>query len=209
MENEIIENIKGPNVIIAGPGTGKTKTLVDKTKFLINHLFDKKIYNQGIIVCTFTNKATDELKQRLYSQIEIDKLSKIKLFIGTIHKICIDLIKNYGGDEYLNYNLLNEENQTLYIYKKLPNFGYPEKFETAQTMAELFSRINDLDLSKNDLDKIIHKDLKKLAIDEHQIYQEMLKRNKYFDFSTVQKAMLDLLKKKSFKEKIKKDYNFF
>ena len=209
MENEIIENIKGVNVIIAGPGTGKTKTLVDKTKFLINHLFDKKIYNQGIIICTFTNKATDELKQRLYSQIEIDKLSKIKLFIGTIHKICIDLIKNYGGDEYLNYNLLNEENQTLYIYKKLPNFGYPEKFETAQTMAELFSRINDLDLSKNDLDKIIHKDLKKLAIDEHQIYQEMLKRNKYFDFSTVQKAMLDLLKKKSFKEKIKKNYNFF
>ncbi len=31
MKNEIIENIKGPNVIIAGPGTGKTKTLVDKT----------------------------------------------------------------------------------------------------------------------------------------------------------------------------------
>ena len=80
MQNEIIENIKGPNVIIAGPGTGKTKTLVDKTKYLINFLFDKKIYNQGIIVCTFTNKATDELKQRLYSKIEIEKLSKVSAF---------------------------------------------------------------------------------------------------------------------------------
>ena len=209
MKNEIIENIKGPNVIIAGPGTGKTKTLVDKTKHLINYLFDKKIYNQGIVVCTFTNKATEELKQRLYSQIEIEKLSKIKLFIGTIHKICIDLIKNYGGDEYLNYNLLNEENQTLYVYKKLPNFGYPEKFETAQTMADVFSRINDLNFSKSDLNKIIDKDLKKLATEEHSIYQEMLKRDKYFDFSTVQKAMLELLKNKTFKYKIKKEYNFF
>ena len=209
MQNEIIENIKGPNVIIAGPGTGKTKTLVDKTKYLINFLFNKKIYNQGIIVCTFTNKATDELKQRLYSKIEIEKLSKIKLFIGTIHKICIDLIKNYGGDEYLNYNLLNEENQTLYVYKKLPNFGYTEKFETAQTMADVFSRINDLNISKRDLDKIIHKDLKDLATDKHSIYQEMLKRDKYFDFSTVQKAMLELLKNKTFKNKIKKEYNFF
>ena len=55
--------------------------------------------------------------------------------------------------------VLNEENQTLYVYKKLPNFGYPEKFETAQTMADVFSRINDLNFSKSDLDKIIHKDL--------------------------------------------------
>ena len=73
----------------------------------------------------------------------------------------------------------------------------------------MFSRINDLNISKSDLNKIINKDLKKLATEEHSIYQEMLKRDKYFDFSTVQKAMLELLKNKTVKYKIKKEYNFF
>ena len=59
---EAVNTVKGPVVIIAGPGTGKTKTLVER---VVNILVNEKTEPNKIILTTFTNKAARELFQRL------------------------------------------------------------------------------------------------------------------------------------------------
>ena len=53
---EAVNTVKGPVVIIAGPGTGKTKTLVERT---VNIIVNKKVEAKKIMITTFTNKAAN------------------------------------------------------------------------------------------------------------------------------------------------------
>ena len=59
--------IKGPTLVIAGPGTGKTTFLVKECIEIV-----KSENFKGIILCTFTNKSANELKERLESQVSIN-----------------------------------------------------------------------------------------------------------------------------------------
>jgi DNA helicase II / ATP-dependent DNA helicase PcrA len=58
-----IEHTKGPRLVIAGPGAGKTRVIIEKCVYLIN---ETGIKPENILVTTFTNKARDELYDRLY-----------------------------------------------------------------------------------------------------------------------------------------------
>ena len=80
----------GPKIILAGPGTGKTTSLVNEVFSLLNNVNSDV---KGIIICTFTRKATEELKTRLYSKIPYEKVNKINLVIGTIHSMLPFIIK--------------------------------------------------------------------------------------------------------------------
>ena len=76
---------KGPAIIVAGPGTGKTLTLTRRVAFLINH---KKIPAEKIMAITFTNKAAEEMQRRL------NKLLGHSLntpYVATFHAFCFDL----------------------------------------------------------------------------------------------------------------------
>jgi len=64
---EAVETVNGPVVIIAGPGTGKTKTLVERT---VNILVNKEVEAKKIMITTFTNKAAKELELRINERLE-------------------------------------------------------------------------------------------------------------------------------------------
>lgn len=76
--------------VIAGPGTGKTKTLISRIAFLINEFGADP---SDITAVTFTNKAARELKERLAAVIE-DKKSVKAVKVGTFHSICLKHLKN-------------------------------------------------------------------------------------------------------------------
>ncbi len=61
-QKKAIETIKGPLLIIAGPGSGKTRVLIMRT---LNLLLVQKVPPNRILLCTFTEKATGQLKERL------------------------------------------------------------------------------------------------------------------------------------------------
>lgn len=83
--------------VIAGPGTGKTKTLVDKIVYLVNH---RKISPSQITAVTFTNQAASEMKERLAEKL--GKECNIKdMTIGTFHSICLNLLRKWGEDVIL------------------------------------------------------------------------------------------------------------
>ena len=91
----------GNLLITACPGSGKTRVLTHKVAFELDNLSNPKQY---VVALKFTNRATDEIKER------IDKLNinTEQLWAGTIHSFCLDwIIKPYAGYHKLLKNGFN------------------------------------------------------------------------------------------------------
>ena len=88
MEN-YIKKFKGPCVILAGAGTGKTYSIVEKIKYLI----EKKIYKPEEIVClTFSNEAVNTIRQRIFPFLKNNQ----EPIIRTFHAFCADILRKHG-----------------------------------------------------------------------------------------------------------------
>ena len=96
-QKEIVYS-KSRNIVVrAGAGSGKTRVLTERIKYLLQ----KGIKPESIVAFTFTNMAADELKERL-SDIE----GYDKMFIGTIHSYANYILKRFGN---VHYELLTDE----------------------------------------------------------------------------------------------------
>ena len=115
-------NESKPLVVNAGPGSGKTRILVERVVYLINEL---KKDPSSILVITYTRKATQELKDRLINDTElsIEVVSEIR--ISTVHGFCRHLIATF---ERVPYNYLNRYGEkSLFFTKFKKDLGF-EKY---------------------------------------------------------------------------------
>ena len=101
-QRECVVNIEGPYLIIAGPGSGKTKTLITKLAYLMTTC---GINSHNILALTYTNKAAHEMKTRLKNIINTDKLD---IALGTFHSIFAKILRDEA--QYIGYN----SNYTIY-----------------------------------------------------------------------------------------------
>ena len=100
-----------PLVINAGPGSGKTRVIIER----VVHLIKKGIDPSTILVITFTRKATQELKDRLINETELDVKDINKMRISTVHGSCRYLIAKY---EPVPYNYLTRHGERSLFFKK-------------------------------------------------------------------------------------------
>ncbi len=122
-QREIIEHDDHPLLVIAGPGSGKTFCLVLRA---INLLLTEKATPKEIVLCTFTEKAAFELRDRIMAaarkvQYQGD-LSE--LCVDTIHGLCNRLILQHRHRTLLgsNYTTLDELTQWLFFETEKPSF---------------------------------------------------------------------------------------
>lgn len=101
LQQQAVEAIDRAVVVVAGPGTGKTKTLVARILYLLEH---RKVKPTEITAVTFTNKAAAEMRERLSEQLGGAR-SIQRMNIGTFHAICLDFLKKKG----LDFTLTGEE----------------------------------------------------------------------------------------------------
>ena len=88
-QQEAVLQTEGPCLIIAGAGSGKTKVLTHKIAYL---MAEKYIKPWNILAITFTNKAANEMKQRIESLVG-DAVND--MWIGTFHSICVRILRKY------------------------------------------------------------------------------------------------------------------
>ncbi len=205
-------NVKGPQLILAGPGTGKTTFLISRVIELFEILTDK---TTGIVVCTFTRKATDELKVRLYQTFTVAEINKYNIIIGTIHSICFELLARYSEYDYGDYNILSEDSQVHFIYSKLKNLGYPsDKIKKngwilAEELAEIFNKITDEEIDIENIEYNNNEEIED-ACKVYKTYKKLLKRYKLFDFATIQETLLrELENNTTFKQIITENFKYY
>ncbi|HLV30608.1 MAG TPA: UvrD-helicase domain-containing protein, partial [Chitinispirillaceae bacterium] len=86
IQREAVEYCKGPQLVFAGAGTGKTRVLTAKIAFLI----EKGINPWQILAATFTNKSAGEMRLRVENLVNV---SVDGLWIGTFHSLCARILR--------------------------------------------------------------------------------------------------------------------
>jgi len=88
-----VEHTGGPLLVVAGPGTGKTRTLTHRIAYLLT---EKGISEENVLAVTFTNKAAHEMMDRL--SLLLGASAKLP-FVGTFHSFCYSAIKELDQDK--------------------------------------------------------------------------------------------------------------
>ena len=122
-QRQAISTSEGPVLIIAGPGTGKTFTLVQRTVYLIQEC---KVNPKNIFISTFTDKAAHELLSRISSEfikrnIEAD-INQIQ--IGTFHSLCQKILLEHIELTSFkkNFRVIDDFEQTYLVFRNIEKF---------------------------------------------------------------------------------------
>lgn len=205
-QSNSIKTTEGALLIIAGPGSGKSLVLILRT---LHILMERKAKPEEILLCTFTEKAAYELKERI--TINAAKLGYKKdltnLKISTIHSFCNDNIEKYRHKTELgnNFDVLDDLTQYFFIFehfneiieeKKKEDDTYLSKWinkwMTILKVVEFFNKITEEMIDVDELLKSSDDFLNKLGI-AYKKYRNMLFTENKIDFSHQQKVFYTLL----------------
>lgn len=140
-----------PLVIDAGPGSGKTRVIIERVVYLIEEL---KQEPSSILVITFTNKAAEELKGRLKKHPKLSMGQINQMRISTIHSFCRFLISNF--EEY-PYNLLKRNGESgLFLQKHREELGFiKDSFLKNNQINHAYNKYSDYTTFKVDTSSLI------------------------------------------------------
>jgi DNA helicase-2/ATP-dependent DNA helicase PcrA len=162
-----------PVYLNASAGAGKTKTLVAK----VHHLLDSGAPVESILAITFTNKAANEMRERLSGTCDVKKMQ-----ISTIHSMCVRVIRKFIGYTYLK--------QPFSIYDDGDQLSVVKTIVKAQELPEdPYDYLNYISRKKSGESVIEGDDYEKV----YREYQEILKQNNACDFDDLQILAHDCL----------------
>lgn len=90
-QKEAVETLQGSVMLLAGPGTGKTTTLIERIKNMLN----SGVMPSEILCLTFSEAASSEMKTRLVGAMENSSLSSMSVCVSTYHSFCKDIIDRF------------------------------------------------------------------------------------------------------------------
>lgn len=181
-QKEAVINTDGPVLVIAGAGSGKTKTLTHRVVYLIQ---EKKINPGNILAVTFTNKASMEMKERIIKLLKESNRDYSNFpHIGTFHNICARILRkeidNLGYKK--TFNIFDDQDQLALVKRIFKDLEInPNQFNPRSILGVISKAKNELrdaemfELSANGYyEEIVAKVYKK--------YQKELKENNALDF---------------------------
>jgi DNA helicase II / ATP-dependent DNA helicase PcrA len=204
-QREAIAATEGPVLIIAGPGSGKTYTLVERIVHLIQQ---KGIAPESLFVVTFTEKAARELTTRISNRLEglNIKFNLNEMYLGTFHSICLRLLEENREFTRLkrNFTLMDEFDQQYFLYQRLNEFnelensqlvmGSPQtgRWAQSESLLRALNKVAEEALNPDVLSKAQHIEVRALATC-YTKYHELLAEHNALDFSVIQFEALQLL----------------
>lgn len=179
---EAVINTEGPCLVIAGAGSGKTKVLTHKIAYLIG---EKNILPWNILAITFTNKAANEMKERIEGLV--GEAAK-DMWVGTFHSICVRILRKFidriGFDS--SFIIFDTSDQKTLIKQCLKELEMDEKlFNDRAVLSEISNAKNDM-LEPDTYLSRAHGDFRKEKIaGVYSLYQKRLKENNAIDFDDI------------------------
>lgn len=189
-QREAVNQIDGPCLVIAGAGSGKTKVLTYKIAHLIDNCGVKP---WNILAITFTNKAANEMKERVQSLIG-DAINDI--WLGTFHSICVKILRKFidrlGYDS--SFAIFDTADQKTLVKKCLKELDIDSKIFTEKSIINEISNAKNMMVKPDDYLLRNKGDYRKEKIGKvYSLYQRKLKENNAVDFDDIINLTIDLL----------------
>jgi DNA helicase II / ATP-dependent DNA helicase PcrA len=203
---EAIEATEGPLLIIAGPGSGKTFTLVERIVHLIT---EKNVTPESLFVVTFTEKAASELTTRISNRLnEIGvRFNLNEMYLGTFHSICLRWLEENREFTRLkrNFTMMDAFDQQYFVYQHMREYeeipeiglviGKPDQsaWVKTETLVKYINTVSEEALDPQVLIQAKDPEVRVLG-QAAELYQRQLEEANALDFSTIQYEALKLLR---------------
>ena len=179
---EAVVNTEGPCLVIAGAGSGKTKVLTHKIAYLID---EKGVLPLNILAITFTNKAANEMKERIEGLVgDVAK----DIWMGTFHSVCVRILRRFidriGFDS--SFIIFDTSDQRTLIKACIKNIGLDDKMFTDRSVQSEISNAKNEMLEPDQYTLRANGDFRKEKIAlVYEMYQKRLKENNAIDFDDI------------------------
>ena len=179
---EAVVTTEGPCLVIAGAGSGKTKVLTHKIAYLIG---EKQVKPWNILAITFTNKAANEMKERIENLVG-DVAADI--WMGTFHSICVRILRRFidriGFDS--SFIIFDTSDQRTLVKTCIKSIGLDDKMFTDRSVLSEISNAKNEMLEPDQYTVRANGDFRKEKIAlVYEMYQKRLKENNAIDFDDI------------------------
>jgi DNA helicase-2/ATP-dependent DNA helicase PcrA len=190
-QKEAVLHTEGPLLILAGAGSGKTRVLTHKIAYLIE---EKGVFPGNILAITFTNKAANEMKERVANLLDgnVDNI-----WMGTFHSICVRILRRdidkigfersfsiYDRDDQITLmkECIKERNLDKEIYKERSVLNTISSLKDSMTKPDTYINGNYTDYYRRNVGEL------------YALYEKKLKQNNALDFDDLIIKTVELLK---------------
>lgn len=182
-QQKAVMHTDGPIIVLAGAGSGKTRVLTFKVIFLI---IEKQIEADEILMVTFTNKAANEMKERIQKYFSDHKLpsSSIRPLISTFHSLCAKILRIEGRKAGLSnrFSIYDTNDQLDLIKESMGRLFISIKdYKPQAVLATISSAKNEL-IDPKQYSLFARGQFQKTVAKIYKVYQDLLKENDAVDF---------------------------
>lgn len=175
-QQEAVKYLAGPLLVLAGPGSGKTRVLTYKTAWLIK---ERKINPENILLLTFTNKAAEEMKKRI-----LQLTGFVPPTSGTFHSFCAKVLRREG--KFLgippNFVIYDESDQLTTVRQAMEKIDVSTKKFSPSLVLNLISQAKNELISALEYSQYAQGDFQITIARIYLTYQRLLKEYCALDF---------------------------
>lgn len=173
-----VEHKSGPALVVAGPGSGKTRVLTNRVAYLIQN---KKISETNILCVTFTNKAAKEVKYRVSKLLS--NSTKVP-WVGTFHSVCARILRRDGKHVGVSnkYVIFDMDDSRSLIREITKDFGMDSKQIKPRSVASAISNSKSELINASEYENYAHGYFQKSVAKIFHEYQKRLNKLDALDF---------------------------
>lgn len=183
---------QGPLLILAGAGSGKTKTLTHRIALLVAH---EAVWPSHILAVTFTNKAAKEMRERLSGLLGQPNDRSFMPWMGTFHSICVRLLRIDGAaiDIAHNFVIYDEDDRQGLIKQVMKSLAITDKEIKPSAVSGAISAAKNSLLSPVDYEASAHYPFQKNVAKIYAEYEVRRKQARALDFDDLLLEAVHLL----------------
>jgi DNA helicase-2/ATP-dependent DNA helicase PcrA len=180
-QREAVEAIKGPVLILAGPGSGKTRVITHRIAYLIREC---GVNPRSIMAVTFTNKAAREMEERLHGLVSS---SVQDITLGTFHAICVRILRQSGSAVGVDpsFVIYDRDDQISLVKRSIQEANFdPKQYSPSAIISHISTAKSSMmtpeacnNVARNYFDEVVSR--------VYESYQRMLENSNALDFDDI------------------------